>query len=80
MEHEDVSDHEETAAAAEHEGDDLKRQGDKLDEDIEAVRDDWEHKKQDSGVPGAVPDPGEEGATGQTPEGEQHDPAEDGAE
>ena len=49
--------HSKLAADAEHEADDLKHQGDKLDEDIENTKADWERKKDDAAVPGAVPDP-----------------------
>jgi len=38
----------------------LKEHGDKLAEDIEETRRDWERKQDDSSVPGAVPDPDEE--------------------
>jgi len=56
-----ASDHQELAAEAERSAEDLKHQGDKLDDDIEAVKADWEHKQEDQSVPGAVPDPGEGG-------------------
>ncbi|MBA3305689.1 MAG: hypothetical protein H0U25_07165 [Thermoleophilaceae bacterium] len=55
------SDHQDLAAEAEHEAEDLKRQGDKLDDDIQATKADWESKQEDQSVPGAVPDPGEGG-------------------
>ncbi len=54
-------DHQELAADAEREADDLKNQGDKLEEEIEAAKDDWERKQGDDSVPGAVPDSGDEG-------------------
>jgi len=63
-------DHEEIADSAEREAEDLKHQGDKLGEDIEATREDWEAKQDDSGVPGALPDPGEEGDTAQAAQSE----------
>lgn len=53
------SDHPETAAGAEREAEDLKRQGDKLQDDIEATKSEWERKQDDASVPGAVPDPGD---------------------
>ena len=56
------SDHTDLAADAEREAEDLKHQGDKLGEDIEATKDDWERKQDDAGVPGAVPEPGENAA------------------
>jgi hypothetical protein len=55
------SDHQEQAAEAERGAEDLKHQGDKLEDDIESVKADWEHKQEDQSVPGAVPDPGEGG-------------------
>jgi hypothetical protein len=48
-------------AGAERQVEDLKHQGDKLDQDIEQTRGDWESKQEDTGVPGAVPDPDDEG-------------------
>jgi hypothetical protein len=61
MTEETPSDHEEITADAEREAEDLKNQGDKLDEHIESTRSDWERKQDDSSVPGAVPDPDDEG-------------------
>ena len=40
--------------------DELAHHGDKLQDDIEDTRDDWESKKGTQSVPGAVPDPDEE--------------------
>jgi hypothetical protein len=37
--------------------DDMQKRSDRLEEDIEAAREDWERKKQDSSVPGATGDP-----------------------
>jgi hypothetical protein len=34
----------------------LKKHGDKLEEQIEHVREDWERKKEDTAVPGATGD------------------------
>jgi predicted nucleic acid-binding Zn-ribbon protein len=45
--------HEERAAEAEFELADMEEQSDKLAEDIEGARTEWERKKQDSSVPGA---------------------------
>lgn len=55
MNEEIEDEHREAAADAEREGDDLKRQGDKLGEEIEETRSDWEKKQDDSSIPGAVP-------------------------
>lgn len=38
----------------------LEEHGDKLERDIERTRKDWEHKQDDSSVPGAVPDEDDE--------------------
>ena len=60
------SDHDKLAKEAENEADNLEHHGDKLEEDIETTRDAWERKKEDSSVPGAVPDPGDESDTAQS--------------
>lgn len=61
MSEEIESEHREAAAGAEREADDLKRQGDKLGEEIEDTRADWEKKQDDSSIPGAVPAAEDEG-------------------
>ena len=45
--------HEERAAEAEHELADMEEQSDRLAEDIEGAKTEWERKKQDTSVPGA---------------------------
>ena len=55
MNEEIEDEHREAAADAEREAEDLKRQGDKLGQEIEDTRSDWEHKQDDSSIPGAVP-------------------------
>jgi len=37
--------------------DDLENRSDKLGEEIDETKSDWESKQESSGVPGAVPDP-----------------------
>ena len=49
--------HEERAESLETEADELAHYGDEVEKDIESARRDWEEKKQDSSVPGAVADP-----------------------
>lgn len=44
--------------------DDLENQSDKLGEEIDETKSDWETKKESSGVPGAVPDPDSDGDDG----------------
>lgn len=51
----------------ERELDEMQERSDKLEEKIEAVREDWERKKRDSSVPGAAGDP-EQAETGPQPE------------
>jgi t-SNARE complex subunit (syntaxin) len=46
--------HREQADAVERELDDMEEQADNLHEEIEATRADWERKKEDDSVPGAV--------------------------
>lgn len=43
--------------------DQLAEEGKRVDKHIEEARRDWEAKQGDSGVPGAVPDPGDEEET-----------------
>jgi len=40
--------------------DKLEEEGERLDKKIGEAKSDWEAKKSDSSVPGAVPDPGED--------------------
>lgn len=48
--------HEERAQELEFELAELEERSDSLAEDVEAAKDDWEQKKQDSAVPGATVD------------------------
>jgi hypothetical protein len=52
-----MSEHDEQAEELEHELDDMERRTDRLEDEIGDVREDWERKKRDSGVPGAAGDP-----------------------
>ena len=62
--------HEERAAEAEYELSEMEDRSDKLAEDIEDAKDDWEQSKHDGSVPGAGT--GESDATGEgTPEVEE---------
>jgi hypothetical protein len=56
--------HEERAERMEHEADRMEHESERVGEHIEETREDWEAKEEDSSVPGAQPDPGEETATG----------------
>lgn len=46
--------HDERADQLERELGDMERQSERLGEDIEGAREDWEHKKRDPSVPGAT--------------------------
>jgi t-SNARE complex subunit (syntaxin) len=46
--------HREQADAVERELDDMEEQAENLQEEIDATKADWERKKQDDSVPGAV--------------------------
>jgi hypothetical protein len=47
-------DHREQADAVERELDDMEAEAEQLDDEIEAAKADWERKKEDDSVPGAV--------------------------
>ena len=55
--------HEREARELEAEADRMEAETRELDDEIGAVRSDWESKKQDQSVPGAVPAEGEEPET-----------------
>ncbi|HEX6461412.1 MAG TPA: hypothetical protein VF032_21025 [Thermoleophilaceae bacterium] len=49
-----MSEHERIHEQAERDADDLKRRNEELEEHIKETRQDWESKKSDESVPGAV--------------------------
>jgi hypothetical protein len=51
----------ELADQREKEADQLEQQGDRLQDKVDEVRQDWERKRADAGVPGAPPPEGDEG-------------------
>ena len=55
MEHEEHNEHEELADEFDRRADQLARENAVLKDEIDEVRQDWEAKRNDSGVPGAVP-------------------------
>lgn len=58
------------------EADKLEKEGERVDKRIGEAKSDWEAKKADSSVPGAVPDPGDEedrSAEAQSERGESAD-------
>ncbi len=63
MEHDEHNDHEELADEFDRRADDLARENADLETEIGEVRKDWEAKRNDPGVPGAVPpDPDDAGS------------------
>ena len=55
MEHEEHNEHEELADEFDRRADKLARENAELETEIDEVRKDWEAKRNDPGVPGAVP-------------------------
>ena len=45
---------------AESDAERLDKEGDRVEEHIKEAKSDWEAKQADTGVPGAVPDPGDD--------------------
>jgi len=62
-----MSEHHERADELEREAEDMQERADRLEDEIGDVREDWERKKGDSRVPGAVGDP-EKAEQGPEPE------------
>jgi hypothetical protein len=60
-----MTEHGEKADEVERELDDMQHESERIGDDIDATREDWEHKKRDPGVPGAGGDP--EAAEGDIP-------------
>jgi hypothetical protein len=58
------NDHTEAADAAERQADEMGERSERLADDIEGTREDWERKQADESIPGATgdPDPGGEEA------------------
>jgi hypothetical protein len=52
-----MTEHEEHADRLDRSVEDMQRQSDRLGEEIQDARDDWERKQRDSSVPGASGDP-----------------------
>jgi predicted nucleic acid-binding Zn-ribbon protein len=52
-----MSDHHQQASDAERELHDMEERSERLEDDIADVREDWERKKADDGVPGAAGQP-----------------------
>ncbi len=63
MEHDEHNEHEELADGFDRRADELARENADLETEIDEVRKDWEAKRNDPGVPGAVPpDPDDAGS------------------
>jgi predicted nucleic acid-binding Zn-ribbon protein len=65
-----MSDYERRAQDVERELDDMEQQSERLGEEIDETRQDWERKQHDSSVPGAAGDP--EHAEGEPPPEQQY--------
>jgi chromosome segregation ATPase len=52
-----MTEHDERAQELEAELDEMEERSDRLEEDVSDAREDWERKKADSSVPGAVGEP-----------------------
>ena len=52
-----MTEHDERAQDLEHELDEMQEHSERLKEEVSDAREDWERKKADSSVPGAVGDP-----------------------
>jgi predicted nucleic acid-binding Zn-ribbon protein len=52
-----MAEHEDRARDAERELEDMEERSDRLEDEIDDVREDWERKKRDPSVPGAAGDP-----------------------
>jgi chromosome segregation ATPase len=58
-----MEDHEERADSLDEDVARLEHEAEKVEQEIDEARSDWEAKQEASDVPGAVPDPGEEDET-----------------
>jgi hypothetical protein len=56
-----MTEHEDRADELERELDEMEERSERLDDEVSDAREDWERKKADSSVPGAPPDPDDEG-------------------
>ncbi len=70
-------DMEKVAARYEDEADDLQHRGEEVDNDIDDTRQEWQRKRGDASVPGAVPD---ESGEDSKPADEDAKPAEEDAD
>jgi predicted nuclease with TOPRIM domain len=69
-----MTEHDERAQELERELDEMEERTDRLEDETSEAREDWERKKADAGVPGAVGEP-DEGVD--TPEIDPRDPADE---
>ena len=69
-----MTEHDERAQDLERELDEMQERTDRLEEETSDAREDWERKKADAGVPGAV---GEPDAGDDAPEIDPRDPADE---
>ena len=68
-----MSEHERRADELERELDDMQEQSQRLGDEIDGTREDWERKQRDDRVPGAVgdPDEGDDGEEDPPPEAQE---------
>jgi hypothetical protein len=62
----------------EHEADQLERRNQELADQVDNVRQDWERKRADEGIPGAVPRTDEDQTSGQGNEGQASEEGNEG--
>ena len=72
-----MEDHRERADTLDDEARKLEEEAERVEREIDEARSDWEAKQDSSGVPGAVPDPGEEDETGMAAQSEHGEGAEE---
>jgi hypothetical protein len=65
-----MNEHERRADEVERELDDMEHQAERLGDEIDETRENWEHKQRDPSVPGAAGDP--ERAEGEPPPEQQY--------
>ncbi len=64
----DSEDHRRLADELENEAHDMERRSEELQDEVQDTRQDWERKRADPSVPGAVPQDGEEGSEERQPQ------------
>jgi hypothetical protein len=73
---EQPEEHDKLADQMEREGDQMEQRADQLGDEISDVRDDWQRKRSDEGVPGAPPPEGDASESNEGAESEASDDSE----